>query len=121
MNRAEAAVGVGELRLAQAQGVVLIADTVTDTQFAEAVEGVAEVQAGQHAVEAVDRLRVVFPVDLEISLPGIHVGREEQLSQRLKWTIKLRLNAVGGAKLQVRAPFGAVAPHVHRRDTRAQR
>src|SRR6202795_1189605 len=116
---ADAPVGGGEVRSAEAQGVILIADAVADADFVEAAEGIAEIDAGENVVETIDRARVRIFVDLEIGLGGVDVGGEKPFSQRLEGAIEFGGDSVGGAKFQIGAPLGAVAQDVHRGDARA--
>src|ERR1700721_1801373 len=89
VERADAAAGGGEVRDAQGQGIVLVADAVADPDFVEAGEGIAEINAGEDVVEAIDRPRIGIFINLEIGLGGVDEGGKKPFSQGLKGPIDL--------------------------------
>ncbi len=52
-------------------------------------------------------------------MSGVDIGCEEPFPERPKGTVEFGGDAVSCAELQVGAPFGAVAPDVHRGDASA--
>src|SRR5260221_7287724 len=111
---ADAAVGGGEVGSAEAQGVVQIADAIADADFVEAAGGIAYVDAGEDVIQAIDRAGVGIFVDLEIGLGGGDVGSEKPEAEGPEGAVEFGGDAVGGAEFQVGAPFGTIAPDVHR-------
>src|SRR5260221_28271 len=96
------------VEVAGAADEILVAD-----QFVEAV-GAEASEAAEDVIQAIDRAGVGIFVDLEIGLGGVDVGSEKPAAEWPEGAVEFGGDAVGGAEFQVGAPFGTIAPDVHR-------
>src|SRR5208283_3540700 len=109
-----------ELRLAQAQGGLLVADSISDIELIEAVKGVADIGAAQNAIDAIVGARIGFVINVEGGLASARERLKEPVALRVERFIQLALEAVGFTKLKIGAPLRSFSPHIHSGDSAAQ-
>src|ERR1019366_5891235 len=117
MGIAHSAADGNELRGAQIETGVGIADLVSHTKFGEPVESVAHINAGVFLVEPIQRDRIIYLEELEPGVAGADVRRKEPLAERVKRPIEFTGYAVGIAESEVGSPFGSVTGDIQESQT----